>query len=79
MGDKWPREWQTDYEYYILSDDTLARVLYDPATESYIDGQIMDNMGYWDECPPLDILEDGVEVTPRQAADIAREFGGELV
>ena len=79
MGDKWPKEWQTDYEYYILSDDSLGRVLYDPATELYVEGQIMDDMGYWDECSPMDILEDGVEITRREAKEVAMEFGGELV
>lgn len=79
MGDKWPREWQSDYEYYILGDDSLGRVLYDPKMESYIEGQALDDMGHWNDCPPMDILEDGVEITQREAGDIAREVGGELV
>ena len=79
MGDKWKKERQTEYEYFILSDDTLGRILYDPMTESYIEGQVLDSMGHWNDCPPMDILGDGVEITRREAGDVAREVGGELV
>ena len=78
MSDKWPKECQIDYEYYLLSDDSLGRVLYDPMTESYIESQTMDDTGQWEDCPFMDVLGDGVEITRREAADIAREFGGRL-
>ena len=79
MDDTWPDESQIDYDYYILSDDSLGRVSYDPTTESHIEGQVMDDTGHWHDCPFMDVLDDGVEVTQREADDVAREFGGELV
>ena len=76
MSDKWPRQSRIEYVYYILSDDGLGRVLYDPTTELYIEGQTMDETGRWYDCPFVDVIDDGVEITRREAADIAKGLGG---
>jgi len=66
-----------DVEYYLIGEE-VARVKYDPRTEEYFDGEIMDASGEWEECPVNDILMDGREVSEREAFELIRELGGVL-
>ena len=67
-----------EIEYYLLDDDSVGRVWFDPATEEYVDGEALTEEGSWEDCPPLDILERGVCLTEAEAREHIRALGGAM-
>lgn len=67
-----------EIEYYLIDGEDVGRVKYNPGTEEYCYGEIMDENGEWHECPATDILMDGDEITEAEAEERVRELGGVL-
>ena len=67
-----------EVEYYVLADETVGRVRYDPETKDDVDGEILEETGEWQECSVWESLADGDEITPEEADDRILELGGEV-
>jgi len=69
---------EPDFEvyYYILDDGRLARLWHDVDAGEYVDGEVMDEDGEWDECPVADIMAHGEEISYEEASKRALSFGG---
>jgi hypothetical protein len=69
----------TEIEYYLLDGGRVALVDYSGAEEGeYPDGQVMDEDGYWHECPVIDILTEGDEISVDEAVRRIRKLGGAI-
>ena len=67
-----------DVEYYRMDDGGLGRLKYDHEIEEYFEGEVMDELGEWHDCPADDILADGKEISTTEARERARELDGDL-
>lgn len=70
------REDSYDIEYYLLDDEEVARVKYDPEADEYFDAEILNEYGEWDDCPVWEVLSNGEEISEDEAEERVRELGG---
>ena len=64
--------YQSEYEtsYYLVDGRHIARLKFDPDTEQYLDGQVLDSAGQWHSCPVTDILGDGRELNAAETREL---------
>ncbi|MGB2824741.1 MAG: hypothetical protein WBF17_27465 [Phycisphaerae bacterium] len=67
-----------EVDYYILADDSLARVWYDVEADEYAHGELMGEDGRWHRTPAGDVLAEGEQLSRKEADEIARSLGGTI-
>lgn len=65
-----------EVEYYALDDGRMGRVWYDADAGEYVDGEVLDEQGRWQEYPAQEIVTSGEQVPFAEASDRVRTLGG---